>query len=277
LLTYGIATLVQRRHRNKQNSDKNRLVPLHQPQQPQQPQAVRIDEAITKTIASYRDEGRFVLGYVKGKLTHDPVYRQLALHSPLPEPIVDIGCGRGQALILLSLLAKPESSAIGLDWDGQKIERAKRAAERAVAKLHFTVSDVRFAPVPKARTIMLIDVLHYNPTDIQDAMLQRAARALLPGGTLFIRDIDASRGWRSSVNRWQEYVGQWIHFNRGATLCFRPAEELISILKAEGLTVEVNPSWAHLPLANVLLCAHRPQSNSSTHESMTVEEYGSVG
>ena len=158
-------------------------------------------------------------------------------------------------MILLALL-QPHIEALGIDWDATKLAAARRAAAPWPA-VQFTQTDIRTAEIPPAGTVLLLDVLHYNPRSTQDAMLRRAAQALRPDGVLYVREIDATRSWRAAVNTWQERLGCAVHLNRGATLCFRPAAELCAVLEAEGLIVRVGPSSGALPLANVLIEARR--------------------
>lgn len=170
-------------------------------------------------------------------------------------PIVDVGCGRGQTLVLLAQL-QPDIEGIGLDWDAGKVAVARRAA-RSWPALRFEQADMRETALPPAKTVLLLDVLHYNPRPVQDAILRRAAQALLADGVVYVRELDASHSWRATVNTWQERLGRAVRFNRGATLCFRPAGELVAVLAAEGLSTSVVASSGDLPLANVLIEARR--------------------
>ncbi len=235
LATYAFARAYRRRH------------PL-----PLDPTAERFREI----AARYLPHGRFDGRYVHGKLAYDPVHRQLAAAGPLPSPVLDVGCGRGQTLLLLAL-DRPGVTGVGLDWDDRKLAVARRAAA-GIAGVRFERQDVRDAPYPSAATILLIDVLHYNPVEVQDRMLARAARALTAGGVLYVREIDAAAGWRARVNRWQERIGCAGGLNRGGTLAFRPIAEIRAVLLAEGLVVTTVPSAGGVPLSNVLLAARRP-------------------
>ena len=203
----------------------------------------------------YADVGRFEHGYVRGKLRHDPVFRQLVDARPFRSPVLDVGCGRGQTVVVLAV-DDPTLEALGLDWEEAKLATARRAAAD-LPQVRFTRVDVREAAFPPSATIFLIDVLHYNPIATQDRILQRAARALTPGGALYIRDVDDAAGWRATINRWQERAGRLVGLNRGATLCFRPIAEVRALLESEGLAVATVPSSTGLPLANVLLVARR--------------------
>jgi len=205
----------------------------------------------------YRDQGRFARGYVKGKFEHDPVYRQLAERCPLAMPAVDLGCGRGQTGVLLALV-QPGLRLDGVDWDEAKLASARRATGDLPGLTHER-ADVRAVDLAPgtAGTVLLIDVLHYHPIDEQDRLLARAAAALAPGGTLYVRDLDFEAGWRARITTALEHVGRWLRLNRGATLCFRPASALVAELERHGLAVTVHPSSEGLLFSNVLLEAHR--------------------
>jgi 2-polyprenyl-3-methyl-5-hydroxy-6-metoxy-1,4-benzoquinol methylase len=193
-------------------------------------------------------------GYVRGKLRHDPVYRQLVERAPLPAPLLDVGCGRGQTIVLLAL-AQPGLAACGLDWDEPKLAVA-RAAARDLPHVRFASADVRDAVLPPSGTVLLLDVLHYQTPSAQDVLLARAAAAVLPGGVLFVREIDGAAGWRARLTTWQERLGCWLGVNRGAGMHVRPADELAAKLEAAGLRTTRVASAAGA-LANVLLEARR--------------------
>jgi uncharacterized protein (DUF2062 family)/SAM-dependent methyltransferase len=204
--------------------------------------------------ALYR--GRGTRGYVRGKLTHDPVARQLAAEAPFPSPVLDLGCGRGQLLLFLATL-DPNLGGVGVDHDDTKLLIAREAAGN-VERLSWTSADVRSFPLPRSGTIFLIDVLHYLPVQDQDDLVRRAVAALASGGHLYIRDLDRGAGWRAMVTIWQERLGVRLRFNRTSTLCFRPIGQIVSLLQALGLDVRVTDSHGGLPLANVLVHARKP-------------------
>lgn len=216
---------------------------------------MKLDEYRTLAMGcaeAYADLGRATRGYVRGKLLHDPLYRQLADLGPFLEPVCDLGCGRGQTSLLFAAL-QPGIRMRGVDWDGKKVELARSAARAAGHKhLSFGRADLRMFDPPSAGTVLLLDVLHYSPRDIQDEILERAACALEPGGRLLVRDVDASGTWRSRANIWQERLGNLVGLNRGATLDFRSADSLEGHLASLGLEVRRFESWQGTPLSNVL-------------------------
>jgi SAM-dependent methyltransferase len=230
LITYGFALHYQSTH-----------------QRPEDP----IGVAMQKTVETLKPFGPFAFRYAAGKFKHDPIYRQLANRCPLREPILDIGCGRGQTQLLLAHL-NSSISIVGLDWDEDKIALATQAA-KPFENIRFQKADSRSASLPKSGTILMLDILHYNSIEEQNLLLRQVADALEPGGLVLIREMDTAQGWRSILTRWQETLGIWIGINKGATLCFRPAQEICDVLEQAGLKTTLIPSWADTPLSNVLI------------------------
>ena len=215
-----------------------------------------IGRKMDETVIRYLPQGRRVHRYIAGKFRHDPVYSQIARLAPLPEPIVDLGCGRGQSLLLLRAL-HPEVTGLGVDHDASRVAIARRAASD-LPGLRFEQGDVLNWPIPRAGTVLMIDILHYNPADLQDDLIRRSARALAPGGILLIRDIDNARGARAFVSRMQEHIGRILRMNKGRTLCFRPMAEIIGVLASEGLIAAPVAVTTGVSLGNVLIEARRP-------------------
>lgn len=201
--------------------------------------------------------------YARTKLMGDPVAKlvvDIAKDRSLGE-VVDIGCGRGQLAILLVELGLA-TRVHGLDWDEDKVKHANVAAQVEVDGLQplqarFTREDARQAEIEPADTVLLIDIIHYFAAPDQDAVLRRAAAAVRPGGCLLVREADSARGWRSWLTLLEERVFTFLRFNRGDQVCFRPAAEIVAVLEASGMEVEVRPAWGKTPLSNVLFIAHR--------------------
>jgi hypothetical protein len=104
---------------------------------------------------------------------------------------------------------------------------------------------------------LLLDVLHLMPLAVQETVITRAAAALEPGGTLVVREADASAGARFLAVR----AGNWLKAmaigNFQQPFHFRSADEWRSRLAAAGLRVKVRPMGTGTPFANVLLVARR--------------------
>lgn len=199
--------------------------------------------------------------YVRIKLLTDPIAKLVAeiageADGALGE-LVDVGTGRGQLPILLTELGRA-TRARGVDWDEEKIERGKRAAEAAPSlAVELARGDARSAPIDDADTVLLVDILHYFTIEEQDALLRRAAKAVRRGGRLVVREADTERGWRSTVTLLEERVFTALRFNRGERVKFRKASDLRAIMESEGLSVDVRPAWGKTPFSNVLLLGER--------------------
>src|SRR5262249_31323494 len=102
------------------------------------------------------------------------------------------------------------------------------------------------------------DLLHYFKIEEQNAIVDRAARAVRPGGRLLVRDADAERGWRSFATLVEERIFTALRFNRGERVRFRPARGIVERLARSGLKCRVLPAWGKTPFANVLIVGQRP-------------------
>lgn len=103
--------------------------------------------------------------------------------------VADVGCGTGHALVLLAQ-AFPASTFVGYDIAEEAIARARAEAE-GLTNVHFEVRDAAQLTVDDPFDVVVaFDAIHDQAAPA--AVLQRIHRALAPGGTVFIVDIDAS-------------------------------------------------------------------------------------
>ena len=212
---------------------------------------------IAKQVAKrYRIAGRFAEGMAKGKLTADPAYREVLSLLGDEGTLVDIGCGEGLLLAYTRAL-KPRITLVGLDIDTRRLDLA-RAVLVDESNIEILEGDIRTAPIPDADVITVLDVLHYLPVEMQDDALSRLAGALKPGGTLLIRDADASQGLRSTITEISERVAVVIGRHKGIGVYMRPADDTCAVLRSAGLSVEVKPCSEGTPFANVLIVARLP-------------------
>jgi SAM-dependent methyltransferase len=202
--------------------------------------------------ASARPTDRVRFHWVRTKLLGDPATQLVA--ELASGSVLDVGAGRGQLSLLLLLVGRV-SDVHGIDWDESKVAAAVHAAEGLDAS--FVRGDARTAAFPPADTVLLIDVLHYFRADEQDAILDRAAAAVRPGGLLLVREADAESGWRSAVTLWEERVSTLLRVNRGERVRLRPARELAARIEAAGLRCQVRPAWGRTPFSNVVLVGQR--------------------
>jgi SAM-dependent methyltransferase len=214
--------------------------------------------AAESAAARYAVAGRFAQGFARGKLLHDPAYRALIERGVAGAPsVTDLGCGRGYLLALIL-----ECVADGPPPVLRGIELAPRAARLArVACGDASIireADLAQASIPRSAVITIVDVLHYLPRGVQDALLERARAALPAGGRLFVREADASAGSGFVAVRLAERLAALSRGDGWRPFAYRRADELARRLEALELEVVVQPMGAATPFSNVLLEARAP-------------------
>jgi predicted TPR repeat methyltransferase len=212
---------------------------------------------VESTVVRYRSHGRFVQGFVRGKLLRDPVYREILKMSILPVmgKIVDLGCGRGILLALLTTARKLNMSDTSqLAFQG--IELSEMNAEIARNTLgsdaDIVDGDICSQVLPNCRAVILIDVLMYLHKEEQEALLQKVANALEPEGLLIIREADATKSLAFFITWLSERCcamarGHWRQHN-----FYRSQKDWISLLAQLGFSVVTFPMSQGTPFANFL-------------------------
>jgi uncharacterized protein (DUF2062 family) len=217
--------------------------------------ASELDAARERTITRYRTSGVGDRKYVEAKLRYDPVLGCIAELGLDLGNVLDAGAGRGQLGLCLLELGQARTLS-GFDLDARKIDVARRAAGDSA---RFEVGDLKNAEFSNFDTLLLVDVLHYLGAETQDALLERAARALAPGGRILIRETDGARRRSGYFTRLAERAARLTGWHRGnQTLCFRPLAELVARLEALGLRCRALDASRGTPFSNELLVAVRP-------------------
>ena len=116
----------------------------------------------------------------RGEVDHgiSPAFLSLVRSDPIRElGLIDIGCGSGR----LTLLLAPETGRIvGIDRAAAAIREARGVArKRSLANARFVVTDAEAVEYRRWRPQMVVAHLCMS-----DAIIERASRALAPGGAL---------------------------------------------------------------------------------------------
>ncbi|MEZ4317054.1 MAG: class I SAM-dependent methyltransferase [Myxococcota bacterium] len=212
------------------------------------------EPAFEAAVARYTPQGKFVEGFARGKMTGDPAYRAALSYLSPGQTLLDVGCAEGY-LLALAAETVGDLRLVGFDHDTRRLG----IAERALDGLDLTLypGDARDTEVPDADVIAVLDVLHYQTPDEQDAILARLAGALRPGGVLLVRDGRSDGGWRTAVTTLSEKVAMAFGRHKGDGVYFRPQAEMQGALEALGLAVTVDPCSENTPFANVLFVGRR--------------------
>lgn len=173
--------------------------------------------------------------------------------------VLDLGCGRGlvAALALDAGLGVPAGRKyVGVDRSERHV-RVAREVYGAIDGHEFHAADLRDFDPPAADVVLLFNTLRYLPVASQDALLRRLGRALPPGARIFVRDIDASAGWRARVAVVRDLLGSWLPGRRSTGLHVRRVSDLRNALIAAGFDVLDRTTARRVSRARFLLEAVR--------------------
>ncbi|WP_295856151.1 class I SAM-dependent methyltransferase [uncultured Xylophilus sp.] len=223
--------------------------------------------------APYRAAGRFGWHFARGKLGHDPVFRQIlaqGLARPGARWVLDIGCGQG---LLASLLHSADTLQSGGRWPAEwppaprstrytgielmprDVERAERGIGRLPSAPRFVCGDMCRTDLPASDLVVILDVLHYVDHAAQRAVLGRVHAALQPGGRLLLRVGDAAQRRGFAVSQWVDRTVTRIRGHRVSPTWGRTLDAWAALLGEIGFSVRRLPMSQGTPFANVLLVA----------------------
>jgi uncharacterized protein (DUF2062 family)/SAM-dependent methyltransferase len=209
---------------------------------------------VQRATARYAGARRGHRIYARMKYKMDPLYREVASISGSARCIVDIGTGLGMLPIVLAL-SEPGREVLGIDWDGDKIASGQQACAD-LSGVALQEADMREYAIPACDAVVLADVLHYWPLEVQRDLLDRAAVALEPGGRLIIRETD--REARSALTRLLEGIAVRVGWNKGPGLSYRTGQELQQELEQRGLTCASTAASSSVHKGNLLIWGEKP-------------------
>jgi 2-polyprenyl-3-methyl-5-hydroxy-6-metoxy-1,4-benzoquinol methylase len=199
---------------------------------------------------------RFLHGYCKGKASWDPAYPAVAeMLRTSGHPLLDIGCGVG---LLAAYLRESGCGQriLGIEPDAAKIRIATEQVASGYPGLEFQVGDARDLPEFSGDIVML-DVLHYMPAEVQRVVLEQIAARICPGGRALIRTTFRGGSWRYYATLLEEgfvRISGWI---RGGACHFPTPEEVTAPFQGAEWKVSVTPMWGRTPFNSHLVVVQR--------------------
>jgi hypothetical protein len=225
------------------------------------------------TAARYRPAGHFAMNFVRGKLRYDPVYFALLTQGLLPAQgsLLDLGCGRG---ILMSLLSTARQWASQHGWPeewacppvdlrsyGVEIQPTRAAEARTAlgSEAKVCVADLRCFDPLACHAVILLDVLQYLDYAAQDRLLECISNTLDRRGVLLIREVDARAGWRFRCTQLTERVCAAARGHWRQQYHYRSMTEWVADLEALDYRTSIQSMSQGTPFGNSLLVAHRSE------------------
>jgi 2-polyprenyl-3-methyl-5-hydroxy-6-metoxy-1,4-benzoquinol methylase len=128
---------------------------------------------------------------------------------PANSAVFDIGCGSGFLLGLVAEQKAPRSLA-GAEIDPALVDEARKYLEPKAGGRSVSIEcydGSHFPPeIGSANVVLLVDVLHHIPAEMQFAFLKHIHGAMQPSATLILKDIDAARPILCLANKLHDLV-----------------------------------------------------------------------
>ncbi len=208
-------------------------------------------KAPAEQIADAIGGGKWLHGYVRGKLQSDPVFDAgLEEVRASGGTVVDLGCGLG----LFGLWLRTQGVTApyrGCDLSEWKIEAGQLAAARmGFDDFKLTTGDMTLFPLDGASVVCAFDVLHYLSPDVQERLVKNLSQAARDGAVVLVRTGVRGCGWRSLVTlaeEWWTRLSGWI---RGGAVNFPDLEKLRREFVEGGCEVACRPLWGRTPFSS---------------------------
>jgi uncharacterized protein (DUF2062 family) len=245
----------------------------------------RFADLVRRASDRYVESSITAWEFARGKLRFDPIYRALACGGLLGRrdvwgTLIDIGCGQGLTLAVLSeVRASARSGAgrgdpelpvftrlIGVELR-PSIAAIAAAALRGDAEI--VAADARGVGMEPADAVLFLDVLQMIPPEAQEALIAAAIRALVPGGVIVIREADAGGGWRFCTIALGNRLKAFAFGNWRQRFYFRSVAGWEAFLGRFGMRVDTHPMGQGTPFANMVLLVTAAAATSSTDRTDT--------
>ena len=192
-----------------------------------------------KLIRNYIYKGPLLEWYTRIKVRLENNYNIYDKYIPRTGRIVDIGCGYGYLVYLLSFISR-DRQILGIDYDADKIELANHCISKN-DQVTFVASDVLTYVFENSDVFILNDVLHYMNEDRQKELLKRCISSLNKGGMIMIRDADKDLQKRHLGTRYTEFFSTRSGFNKAKDnrLYFFSGSNIREIAREYGLHLEI--------------------------------------
>lgn len=174
------------------------------------------------------------------------------IESLLPEEglIIDVGCGYGLLSNLIALKSD-RRNVIGVDSSENRILAAQKTVN-VRKNIKFIRQDITAFGFPSCDAVVMSDVLHHLPLNIQDNLIKNIYENLKNNGILLIQDVNTSPYWKFCF----AYMSDFLQHSR-EKLFYQPAKKVEENLKRAGFHVDTIEAHKGYPVADVIFVCRK--------------------
>jgi len=205
--------------------------------------------------------------FARVKLRIDPVYREILKQGLLPRSgrILDLGCGQALTLSAIrSAQRQYEKRDFPTGWRppphdvelcGFEIrEREVSIARKALSgEARIEAADLRSLQLPSCSAAVILDALHYMEPRDQEVLLVKIGRAVETGGTIVLREADASGGRGFEAVRWSEALRATLRGGWRQRFHYRSAADWAQRIASLGFETRIQEMGGRTPFRNILV------------------------
>lgn len=207
--------------------------------------------------ARWYDALVWLLTFGRERSFREAMLKPAQLHKG--ESVLDVGCGTGSLAFLAKHQVGPTGQVFGIDASPEMVERARKKAARAGARVKFDLAPAQCLPFKDGVLDVVFStlMLHHLPKPSRRQLADEIRRVLRPGGRALVVDFATSnRNPRRFLDR--------IHPRHGAT----PFDDIATPLSAAGLEIVAS---GHLGIKNLHFVLARAPGDSGQAGSVALD------
>jgi len=125
---------------------------------------------------------------------------------PAGATVMDIGCGNGLTLALMTRL-RIITHGVGIERSPRALETARKISEHANLRLTFVEASTPDSwPDELFDAVTMIDVLHHVPKTLREDFVSRALERVKDNGRFIYKDMASKPWWRVAWNGFHDLV-----------------------------------------------------------------------